>query len=245
MAEIHIFTTPEDTAEGAAAFVAPLAENCAQAQGRFTVALSGGSTPRRLYQLLASAPHAGRLAWDRWHIFWSDERCVPPDHQESNYRMAKETLLDHVPIPSSQVHRIRGEATPQLAAQEYEDLLRQIFQTTTPVFDLILLGIGEDGHTASLFPGTTALREEKRLVVANWVPHLQAYRITFTLLLITIASTISFLVTDGSKAAVIRQVLEPAPGDPMLPAAQVRPTSGALHWFLTKSAASQLKGAPA
>ena len=154
--------------------------------------------------------------------------------------MARESLLDHVPIPGSQVRRMRGEANPQTAADEYEGLLRQTFQEPMPAFDLILLGIGDDGHTASLFPNTDALSEKERLVVANWAPHLQAHRITFTLPLINAARTIAFLVTEESKAQVLRQVLKPYPDEQPLPASLVRPTSGAVHWFLTTAAASQL-----
>ena len=136
---------------------------------------------------------------------------MPPNHQDSNYRMARESFLDRVPIPGDQVHRMRGEASPQSAAEEYEGLLRQVLQGPTPSFDLILLGIGEDGHTAFLFSNTDALGEKERLVVANWAPYLQAHRITFTLPLINAARAVAFLVMEESKAQVLRQVLKPAP----------------------------------
>jgi len=181
------------------------------------------------------------MAWDRCYVFWGDERCVPPDHPDSNYRMARETLLDRVPVPADHVHRIRGETEPEVAAQEYEEVLRYVFQSAMPAFDLILLGIGEDGHTASLFPGTEALQVERRLVVANWVPHL-GVRITFTLPLINSAAAVAFLASGASKARVIRQVLSPVPGEPVPPAALVRPHSGVVYWFLTREAASQLTG---
>ena len=239
--ELHILSTPEDTAQAATAFIASLARQWIQAQGRFTIALTGGSTPRRLYQILGSPPYAEQIAWDRWQLFWSDERCVPPDHQESNYRMAKEALLDLVPLPADNIHRIRGEATPRDAAAEYEKAVRRVIPGARPVLDLVLLGMGEDGHTASLFPGTDALEEEHQLVVANWVPHLQAHRITFTLPLINAASAVAFLVNDLSKAAVLKRVVQPDPGDPPLPAGRVRPASEAVHWFLTMAAASQLE----
>ena len=151
--------------------------------------------------------------------------------------------MDHVPIPASNIHRMRGEATPQRAAAEYEQELRQVFSSDSPVFDLILLGIGEDGHTASLFPETDALEEEEgRLVAANWVPHLQAYRITFTLPLINAARAVAFLVAGESKAGVLRKVLQPPPNVPVPPAALVRPASGSIHWFLSKEVASRLGG---
>ncbi len=241
MAELHILPSTEETAQAKAKFVATLAEECLGAQGRFTIALSGGSTPRRLYQILASPPHAETIAWDHWHIFWSDERCVPPDHEDSNFRMAREALLDHVPIPPAQVYRMRGEAAPEEAAQEYETAVLNVFQVAAPSFDLILLGIGDDGHTASLFPGTTALQEDHRLVVANQAPFPPVHRITFTLPLINAAKVVAFLDTDESKAEVLRGVLAPAPQEDVLPAARVRPTKGTVHWFLTKEAAGLLR----
>ncbi len=240
MAELHILPSTEEAAQAKAKFVATLAKECLDTQHRFTIALSGGSTPRRFYQILASPPHAEGIAWDRWHIFWSDERCVPPDHEDSNFRMAREALLDHVPIPPAQVYRMRGEVAPEQAAKEYETAVLNVFQTAVPFFDLILLGIGYDGHTASLFPGTGALQENHRLVVANWEPSLQVHRITFTLPLINAAKVVAFLDTDESKAEVLRGVLESAPEEDVLPAGMVRPTQGTVHWFLTKEAASLL-----
>ena len=240
MPELDILPTPEDAVQAMAEFVATLAKERIEAENRFTIALSGGSSPCRLYELLASPLFIGRIDWNRWHVFWGDERCVPPDHQDSNYRMARESLLDHVPIPESQIHRMRGEANPQTAAEEYEGLLRQTLQGSTPSFDLTLLGMGDDGHTASLFPNTDAVSEKERLVVANWAPHLQAHRITFTLPLINSARAIALLVTEESKAQVLRQVLKPRSDEQPLPASLVHPTSGTVHWFLTTAAASQL-----
>ncbi len=238
---MHVLPTSEESARAAAEFVSSLEEERTRTQGRFTIAFSGGSTPYRLYQLLASPSYREHIGWNRWHVFWSDERCVPPDHRDSNYCMAKEALLDHVPVPAGNIHRMRGEVTPGEAAEEYELELRAVFRPLEPIFDLILLGMGEDGHTASLFDRTDALQEEHRLVVANWVSHLQAHRITFTLPLINAASAIAFLVTDASRAGVLRRVLQPTPGDQVPPAAQVRPVLGTVHWFLTEGAASLLK----
>ncbi len=237
MPELHVLPTPEEAAQECAAFVADLAEERVTSHGRFTIALSGGATPRRLYQLLAAQPYAERMAWNQWHVFWGDERCVPPDHDDSNYLMAKVAWLDHVPLPPERVHRMRGEDAPEKAAQEYEATLREVFQTHIPSFDLILLGIGEDGHTASLFAGTGALEEKRRPVVANWVPHLQTHRITFTLSLINSAKVVVFLVTEESKVEVVREVLEPATGKHIRPASMVRPVNGIVHWFLTDETA--------
>ena len=147
--ELHVLSTAEGAARAAAGFLSTLSEECVAARGRFSIAPSGGSTPRRLYQILASAPHVGSISWDRWQVFWGDERCVPPDHGDSNYRMARQALLDHVPVPPPQVHRIRGEVAPETAAGEYENEIGLVFQSTVASFDLILLGIGDDGHIAS------------------------------------------------------------------------------------------------
>ena len=155
--------------------------------------------------------------------------------------MAREALLDHVRVPFAHVQRMRGEAVPVEAAEAYETLLRKMFQKSEPQFDLILLGMGADGHTASLFPGTAALQECKKLVVANWVPELKGHRITFTLQLINSARAIVFLNTDGAKAEFLRRVLEPKPSETLLPAAMVRPSNGAVHWFLTQEAAKLLR----
>jgi 6-phosphogluconolactonase len=232
----HILPGPEEAVLALAEFIVALSRERIEADGRFTIALSGGSTPRCLYEVLASPPRLESVAWGRWHVFWGDERCVPPDHQDSNYRVARESLLGRVPIPKDQVHRMQGEANPQSAAEEYEGLLRRVLQGTTPVLDLILLGIGEDGHTASLFSDTDALLEKERLVVANRAPHFQAHRITVTIPLINAARAIAFLVTDESKAGVLRQVLKPASNEPPLPASLVRPAPGTVHWFLTAAA---------
>ncbi|MCZ6789199.1 MAG: 6-phosphogluconolactonase [Chloroflexi bacterium] len=241
MAELHVLPTSEEAAQAKARFVTDLAKECSTNHGRFTIALSGGSTPRRLYEILASPPYSKEMAWDRWQVFWSDERCVPPGHEDSNYRMAREELLDHVAIPVENVYRMRGEDDPHEAAQAYEAVVREVFQSPAPSFDLILLGIGDDGHTASLFPGTLALGEQDRLVVDNWAPELQVHRITFTLPLINAAKVVAFLDTDETKAEMLRQVLEPAPGEAMPPAGLVRPSAGVVHWFLTTAAAGRLR----
>lgn len=227
-------------AEAAAGLVAGQANASIAARGRFMIALAGGSTPRILYRALGSSTNANLLTWGPWHIFWSDERCVPPDHADSNYRMAKEAFLDLVAVPADQIHRMRGEDSPDAAAEQYDQSLRQVFRAALPAFDLILLGLGEDGHIASLFPGTAALQEKTRLVVANWVPQISANRITFTLPLINAARRVVFLVSGQSKAAALKEVLNPNPALPPLPAARVRQKSGELHWFLTQDAAGLL-----
>ncbi len=231
--------------EAAERFAGAAAEALARA-GRFTVALAGGATPKLLYTLLATEPHPARLPWPQAHVFLGDERCVPPDHPESNYRMAHEALLRHLPIPPEQIHRMRGEdPDPERAAAEYEQRLRTTFQPqagTPPRFDLVLLGMGADGHTASLFPHTEAVREKQRWVVRNHVPKLQADRLTLTAPVINWGATILFLVAGDEKAAALQEVLE-GPADPeRLPAQLSRRTAGRLVWLVDRAAASRLAG---
>jgi len=218
----------------------------AHTEPKVTVALAGGATPKLLYTLLATEPHRRHLPWPRTHVFWGDERCVPPDHPESNYRMAHEALLRHLPIPPEQIHRMRGEdPDPERAAAEYEERLRTAFHGQAgalPRLDLVLLGMGADGHTASLFPHTEAVREQQRWVVRNHVPKLQADRLTLTAPVINWGATILFLVAGNDKAAALQEVLE-GPADPeRLPAQLIRPTAGRLVWLVDLAAASRLAG---
>jgi len=207
--------------------------------------LSGGSTPRALYGLLAEPPFRETIDWPRVHLFWGDERFVPPDHPDNNYRAALEALVRRVPIPTENVHRIPTEATePEAAAAQYEDTLRRFFaapEGEVPRFDLVLLGLGPDGHTASLFPGSPALEEDSHLVVATYVPNLAAWRITLTLPVLLCARHVIFLVSGPDKAAVLRDVLD-GPHDPQrLPAQLVRPQDGDLTWLVDEAAASLLR----
>lgn len=213
--------------------------------GTFTVALSGGSTPRGFYALLAEDPSVRTsVPWERTHFFWSDERCVPPDRPDSNYRMAWEVMLSKVPVPPQNIHRVRGEKDDLPAeAAAYENTIRETLRLVTdygPSFDVILLGMGADGHTASLFPGSEALRERSRLVVATRVESLGAPRITFTLPLINAARHIVFLVSGKDKAETLRRVHSPSPGTEPLPAALVRPFDGTLTWVVDADAAALL-----
>lgn len=214
------------------------------ARGRFSVALSGGSTPRALYHLLAGSEYHDRVDWSRTWVFFGDERCVPPTNAESNYRMAREALLFHVPVPATQVFRMRGEAAdPDAAARLYEINLRRAFALAPgelPRFDLILLGMGPDGHTASLFPHTEALRVQDRLVVANWVEKLSATRLTLTLPAINHAALVVFLVAGADKAETLAAVLQGSPQPEELPSQQVAPPDGRVVWLVDQAAAAQL-----
>jgi 6-phosphogluconolactonase len=214
-------------------------------RGAFSLALSGGSTPRRLYVLLAdpAAPFRARFPWDHTHVFFGDERPVPPDHPESNFRMATETLLAHVPVAS--VHRIRAEEPD--AAEAYQAELRQAFGIPVggapPRLDLVLLGLGPDGHTASLFPGSPALAEQDRWVVSPFVERLGTRRTTLTFPVLNRAGAVVFLVAGGEKAGVLQRVLAPEPGTELLPAARVRPGRGELLWIVDVAAASEVGAA--
>jgi 6-phosphogluconolactonase len=212
-------------------------------RGRCAVALAGGATPRGLYQALAhTAWLRAQVPWQHIDVFWGDERCVPPDHPESNFRMAHEAFLSSVPVAPDHVHRIRGEYDDAgVAAREYGEEIVASLQPRDgmPRFDLILLGLGKDGHTASLFPGTPAVSERQRICVANWVPALNARRITMTLPLINAAGAAMFVVSGVDKASIVRDVLEADSSRPALPAQLVRP-QGELLWMLDDKAASLL-----
>jgi 6-phosphogluconolactonase len=211
----------------------------------FTLVLSGGSTPKNTLTLLASDDSfRSQIPWERIHFFWGDERHVPPDHEESNYRMANEVMLSSVPVPGKNIHRIKSE-NPDAgnAAEQYEEELHRFFQLKRgqlPRFDCVLLGMGTDGHTASLFPGTEALHEESRLVVANWVEQFQMHRITLTLPVLNNADFVMFLVSGKEKAAMLKEVIEGKEQHSRLPAQLIEPNHGRLLWLLDKEAANQL-----
>jgi 6-phosphogluconolactonase len=230
---------------GAAEFVR-LAGEAVMAKGSFTVALSGGSTPKGLYGLLATDPGLrGQMPWDKIHVFWGDERHVPPTDAESNYRMAHEALLSKVPIPPAHVYRIKSEARDAShAADDYEQTLREFFRVSAgqlPRFDLVFLGLGPEAHTASLFPGTKALHETKRLVVSNWVGKFYTDRITMTPPILNHAACVVFLVSGEEKALPLKAVLE-GPYEPeQLPAQLIRPDHGRLLWLVDRHAASLLR----
>ncbi len=244
--ELRRLTTPQDLFQAAAEEVIRSATDAVAQRGRFTIALSGGSTPRNLYTLIAANASAS-LPWDRMFFFWSDERHVPPDDPESNYGMARDTLLSKVAIPPANIFPIPAENPDASAAAEtYEQTLRKFFAVGPgefPRFDLILLGMGPDGHTASLFPETSALQAKSRLVVANWVEKLKASRITFTLPVLNAARCVAFLVSGADKAAVLHEVLEGDGPAEKYPSKLVRPSEGKLIWFVDRAAASELSAA--
>jgi len=241
--EVRTLTTPQELFEAAAEEVVRTANEAVTQRGRFAIALSGGSTPKNLYNLLATNARTA-LPWDRMFFFWGDERHVPPADPDSNYRMADETMLSKIPVAAGNVFRIKAENPDAGAvAEAYEQTLRKFVAVEPgqfPRFDLILLGMGPDGHTASLFPGTRALQEKSRLVVANWVDKMKGSRISVTLPVLNAAAAVAFLVSGTDKAPALHAVLESeAPGE-QYPAKLVRPSDGKLIWLIDRAAASQL-----
>jgi 6-phosphogluconolactonase len=236
--EIRIYPDADALAQAVAQHVVTICQNTRSERRPFTLALSGGSTPRPAYEYLATPSYSERMDWERTHVFWSDERCVAPDDAQSNYRMAKAALLDHVPIPRSNVHRLQGELPPEEATAQYEDALRAVFgDVRLPTFDLILLGLGEDGHTASLFPDTEALGVRDRWVVPNYVERLEKWRLTLTLPVLNAAEHATFVVAGERKAEILEAVLATSADAPTYPAQHVHPDEGRLIWLVDAEAA--------
>ena len=240
-ADAAMHATAEQIVEAAATAV--------RSSGRFTIALAGGSTPRRLYALLATPPYATRVAWPAVEVFWGDERGVPPDDPASNYRMAHEALLAHVPVAPAHVHRIHGEDAPDAAAADYEHELRLVFATPSGPprhvagarLDLVLLGMGDNGHTASLFPHSPTLDERERWVVADRVDATPSARVTLTVPVINAAALAMFLAVGADKAPMLRRVLEGPRTPTTLPAQLVAPSDGRVRWIVDAAAAADLR----
>lgn len=242
--EVRVFDGVSELMRATAEEIALAAHQAVSDHGRFTWALAGGSTPRTVYELLPSDFYRARMPWSAIQFFWGDERHVPPDHPDSNYRMAREAMLDRVPVPAENVHRVPAELPDaQRAAAEYEATLRAVFALAPgelPRFDLILLGLGKEGHTASLFPGGDAVRERERLVVAPWVEAQQTFRITLTPPVLSHARRTMFLVSGEEKAEALHAVLE-GPREPEVYPAQI--VEGNRWWMVDRAAARLLKTA--
>lgn len=238
--KIKIFSTPDALAEGAAAFIAALAEKAVADKGRFVISLSGGSTPKHLFQLLATAPYSRQIPWGKTYVFWGDERCVPADDEQNNAHMARQALLDKIGIPAENVFPVQVQLSPGPAAINYEKKIKEFFAGQPPVFDLILLGLGENGHTASLFPGTDALDEHTHLVKDVYVTELKMYRITMTEKLINQAGNILFLVEGTGKADIVHKVIAGPLKPDVYPAQLIKPVHGILCWYLDSQAAALL-----
>jgi 6-phosphogluconolactonase len=241
--KVQVFDDPEQVAREAAGLFVRLAVEAVALRGAFSVALSGGSTPRRVYELLASDDYRTQVNWPSVHVFFGDERTVAPDHPDSNFRMANEALLSQVPLPPENVHRMEGVGDAAANASRYESGLRTFFgDRAWPRLDLVMLGMGDDGHTASLFPGSAALEEQTAWVVANWVEKFQTWRITLTAPAINAARRVLFLVTGASKAERLREVIKGERDPHRLPSQLIRPGDGTLEWFVDRAAAAKLEG---
>ena len=239
MSQLVLAPDPHHLAHKAACHITALATQAITQRGTFSLALAGGSTPTSTYRFLATEEFASRIDWTCIHIFFGDERCVPPDHHQSNYRMAWDSFLRHVPIPEKQIHRIQGELDVEVVARKYEYGLRD-HVAAYPVFDLVLLGLGSDGHTASIFPGTEAIHEETRWVLPVYHQQQATWRISLTPAFIQRAQQVTFIVSGEEKAEIIRQVLHGPYQPDLIPAQMISSQSGQVSWYLDQAAASLL-----
>lgn len=235
---VDVYPTPEALAEAAEREVLGVIAGSLRERGICSIALAGGETPRMLYRRLAATADAGEPDWSRVHLCFGDERMVIPDDPASNYGMVRDVLIARIPLPAGNVHRIRGERPPDVAAREYAADIAALLSRTGGAFDLVLLGLGADGHTASLFPGTDVLTERVRTVRAVVTP--VGPRVTITLPVINGAREVLFLVSGGMKSGIVRRILEPAPGDPVFPASMVNPAASPPRWMLDAAAAASL-----
>lgn len=242
--DFEIYPDPSALVIAAAEKFVQITNDAATKQGVFFVALAGGNTPRELYVLLAQENWRTLVPWEKAHIFFGDERCVPPEHSDSNYRMAREALIEKIDIPEGNVHRMVGEKEPHEAAAAYEQEIVRNFAACgiePPRFDLMLLGLGNDGHTASLFPETSALHEKEKLVTANYVEKFKSYRLTMTLPLLNNSRNVFFLVSGESKAAIVRDIFQNRNRSQHYPAELIRPVDGQLLWLLDQTSAAELQ----
>ncbi len=243
---LRVFSDLDQLSDAAADMVVNHAATAIQTRGRFTFVLSGGSTPRLLYQKLTEPSRCDQIAWSKVHFFWGDERTVPPDDEQSNFRMANEALLSHLDIPPDHIHRLRGEAADlDAAAEQYQQTIAHVFgvspDSEPPAFDLVLLGMGGDGHTASLFPHTEALSEKKRWVVPNRVPELDTNRLTMTIPLLNRAKEVVFLVKGKDKSQRFAEVLKGPRHPEKLPSQFIHPVCGTLTWLVDQEAAREVQ----
>ncbi len=266
--QLHIYTDSEALSREVAKWIAGKIHDTLKKQPRFTIALSGGSTPKRVHQLLAAAPYKDQIDWSRLHIFWGDERAVPFEDDRNNAKMAYDTLLNFVPVPASQIHIMRTDISPEQSAAAYEKILHQYFPAATPPasvpstlaagdiapfpaanagtaagvtsFDLVILGMGDDGHTLSLFPGTKVVHEEQAWVKAFFLEAQDMYRITLTKTIVNRAARVAFLTTGTAKAHALKEVLQGASNPDLYPSQEIKPQGGELHWFVDTAAATGL-----
>ena len=247
--ELQVYSDAQQLSQAAAKWIVGLIAETLKVRDRFTIALSGGSTPKLLHKILAAPPCRNQIDWSKMHIFWGDERAVPFEDDRNNAKMAYETLLNFVQVPASQIHVMRTDIGPEESAVEYEKILHQYFDavpggapaTLPNSFDLVLLGMGDDGHTLSLFPGTAIVHEEKAWAKAFFLPAQDMYRITLTKTIVNRAAHIAFLTTGAGKAHALKEVLKGAYNPDLYPSQEIKPVNGELHWFVDEAAAAGLK----
>ncbi|CAN5901100.1 6-phosphogluconolactonase [soil metagenome] len=241
MTKTEIFPTPGLVFKAAADLIFQLYEKAISTRGKFSIALSGGSTPKKIYELLATPAYSKKINWKNVYVFWSDERCVPISDDENNSHMASMALLNNVAIPKENIFPVPVNFEPAKAASRYEQMIKSLFKENPPHFDLVLLGMGEDGHTASLFPGTDILDEKKALVKQVYLQEKNMHRVSFTFPLINDAKHIMFVVTGKEKSGILKKIFTRPIKKSAYPAQLVRPVKGILYWYLDKAAAAQLK----
>jgi 6-phosphogluconolactonase len=239
--KLQIYPTRAELVQAVAELIVTTTTQAIKERDFCAIALAGGNTPREVYRALATEPFRNRIDWNKLHLFWGDERNVPPDHPQSNFGMVREAMLAHHRVPETNIHRIKGEIAAEQAAKEYAEELKKFFQNQRIRFDLVLLGIGEDGHTASLFPGTDAVAEISKPVTAVFVPRLDKWRVTLTFPVINSASKVAFVVAGKSKAQIIENLLKLHKPDPQWPASMVQPQSGVLFWLMDADAAANIR----
>lgn len=239
--ELHITKDLQQLSENLAAWISNYIQEVLQEKERFTFVLSGGSTPKQLYTLLAKEPYSQMIAWERVHFFWGDERVVPFEDERNNARMAFETLLTPVGVPKENIHIMRTDVLPEVSAEAYEKILKEYFGNSNTTFDLVLLGMGDDGHTLSLFPGTAVVREQKDWVKAFFLPAQHMYRVTLTAPVVNSAACVVFMATGSGKAVTLKNVIEGTFNAEQFPSQLIRPQEGELHWFVDEAAASALE----
>lgn len=241
MMQLHIYKDVEELNTAACGWISEYIMATLEKKARFTIALSGGNTPKKLHTTLAASPYKERIDWSKMHIFWGDERAVPFEDERNNAKMAYDTLLNAVPVPGSQIHIMRTDISPEDAALEYDKILHSYFDETQTSFDLVLLGMGDDGHTLSLFPGTEIVHEKNYWTRAFMLTSQNMYRISLTAPIVNRSAAIAFLVVGSSKAKALRKVLEGDFEPDMYPSQVISPENGELHWFIDEAAAAELQ----
>ncbi|NIG56867.1 6-phosphogluconolactonase [Chitinophaga sp. Cy-1792] len=239
--ELHIAKDPAQLSENVAAWISNYILEVLQSQERFTFVLSGGSTPKQLYKLLAKAPYNTMIPWEKLHFFWGDERAVPFEDDRNNARMAYDELLNLVPVNPDNIHVMRTDIEPEAAAAEYEKVIRSYYDEDDITFDLVLLGMGDDGHTLSLFPGLPIVHEQDAWVKAFWLEAQNMYRITLTAPVVNSAACVLFMATGAAKAITLKNVIEGTFDADKYPSQLIRPEDGELHWFVDEAAASAME----